>query len=262
MTRSLFVLAALVLGSAAATGQPQGMVTVRGGVYEPLYQTASGPVDVRVSTFYLDARPVTNAEYLAFVRANPDWRRSAVRPVFADEGYLRHWAGDYELGAALPNRPVVNVSWFAARAYAAWRGRRLPSTDEWEYAAMASETRPNGRSEAGYTRRLLAWYSRPTPPVLPAVGSTPRNYWGAHDLHGLVWEWTADFTSALVTSDSRNNRDANSRVFCAAGAVGASDFTDYVSFLRFGYRSGLEARYTVPNLGFRTALDGPTSRQS
>lgn len=257
-TRLLPLLAALVLSSAAATGQPRGMVTVRGGAYQPLYQTASGPADVYVPTFYLDATPVTNAEFLAFVRANPDWRRSAVKPLFADDGYLRHWAGDLDLGAARPDRPVVNVSWFAARAYASWAGRRLPSTDEWEYAASASETRPDGRREESYTRRLLSWYSRPTPSLLPAVGSTPRNYWGAYDLHGLVWEWVGDFTSALVTADSRSNRAANSRAFCAAGAVGAADFEDYAAFLRFGFRSGLEARYTVPNLGFRTALDGPS----
>jgi formylglycine-generating enzyme required for sulfatase activity len=256
MNRLLALIALLAL-PAVAQAQPDGMVLVRGGTYQPLYESATGPDDVAVDAFFLAETAVTNAEYLAFVRANPAWRRSAVKPIFADGGYLRHWTGDLDLGAALPEQPVVNVSWFAARAYAAWKGMRLPTTDEWEYAASASAVRPDGRSDPDYTRRLLLWYGRPTPNPMPAVGSTPPNYWGVRDLHGLVWEWVGDFTSALITADSRSNRDANSRRFCAAGAVGASDFEDYAAFLRFGFRGGLEAHYTVPNLGFRLAADAP-----
>ena len=252
----LLALATAAAASAAATpAPPAGMALVRAGTYRPLYQTATEAATVTVGAFYLSTTPVTNADFLAFVRANPSWRRSAVSPLFAEAGYLRHWAGDLALGAAPPRSPVVNVSWFAARAYAAWRGARLPTTDEWEYAASASASRPDGRREPDFRRRLLAWYSRPTPNPLPAVGRTPANYWGVRDLHGLVWEWTGDFTSALVTADSRTNRDANSRRFCAAGAVGASDFEDYAAFLRFGFRGGLQARYVVPNLGFRLARD-------
>ena len=154
--------------------------------------------------------------------------------------------------------PVVDVSWFAARAYAAWRGQRLPTTDEWECAAAASATRPDGRDDPDFTRRLLAWVSRPTPgPRCPPSGSSAPNYWGACDLHGLVWEWTADFTSALVTADSAATATPNSRCSAPPGAVGAADFEDYAAFLRFGFRGGLEARYTVPNLGFRLAARRP-----
>jgi formylglycine-generating enzyme required for sulfatase activity len=244
------------LAGAAHAAPPEGMALVRAGRYRPMYETATGTGTVRVEAFYLGRTAVTNAEYLAFVRARPEWRRSAVRPLLAEAGYLRHWAGDLTLGPAAPPRaPVVNVSWFAARAYAAWRGARLPTTDEWEYAASASATQRDGRRDPAFRRAMLAWYSRPAPSPLPAVGRGPANVWGVRDLHGLVWEWTADFTSALVTADSRSSRDANSGAFCAAGAVGASDFEDYAAFLRFGFRGGLEARYVVPNLGFRLARD-------
>ncbi len=231
------------------------MARVRGGTYRPLYQTATGESEVGVDDFLLAVRPVTNAEFLAFARANPRWRRSAVAPLFAEDGYLRQWAGDLDLGDAPPGAPVVNVSWFAARAYAAWAGARLPSTDEWEFAAAASATRPDGRADPDFARTILARYSRPTPNPLPDAGRGEPNVWGVRDLHGLVWEWTADFTSALVTADSRQSGDANSRLYCAAGAVGASDFEDYAAFLRYGFRGGLEARYAVPNLGFRLAAD-------
>ena len=257
MSTLLIVLAALAWPASgpASADSPRGMVHVEGGTFRPLYETASGPRSVAVASFWLDARPVTNRQFLAFVRANAEWRRSHVPALFAEDGYLRDWRSNLSFGDLDPDAPVVDVSWFAARAYARWRGRRLPTTDEWEYAASASATQRDGRSDPDYTRQLLAWVSRPRPEVLPAVGQGAPNVWGVYDLHGLVWEWTADFTSALVTADSRSNRDADRALFCSAGAVGAADFEDYAAFLRYGYRSGLGAHYAVPNLGFRTALD-------
>lgn len=261
MRRSLaFLLATMValLLSTAATAQPSGMVLVGGGTYTPLYRGFAGETEVRVDPFYLDVYPVTNAEYLAFVEANPEWRRSRVKRVFADDQYLRHWAGDLDLGGPeLAARPVVNVSWFAAQAYAAWKGQRLPSVAEWEYAAAAGHSRPDGDREPGFHRHILALYSRTPGRDLPPVGSTFENYWGVYDLHGLVWEWTLDFNSALVTGESRNDTDLDIQRFCGAASIGATDFKDYAAFIRHAFRSGLEASYTVANLGFRLAADAP-----
>ena len=80
MNRFLALTALLALGMGAALAQPDGMVLVRGGTYQPLYESATGPDEVAVESFFLGATAVTNAEYLAFVRANPEWRRSAVKP--------------------------------------------------------------------------------------------------------------------------------------------------------------------------------------
>ena len=149
----------------------------------------------------------------------------------------------------------MNVSWFAAEAYARWKGKRLPTTDEWEYAAKAGLRSRDGGREQGFMGRVLQLYSRRPGTGLGPVGSTFRNYWGVYDLHGLVWEWVHDFNTALVTGESRNNTDLDLKLFCGSGALGASEFRDYTAFLRFGFRSGLEARYAVPNLGFRLAAD-------
>src|SRR5690606_27760517 len=122
MNRLLALTALLALGAAAALAQPDGMVLVRGGAYQPLYESAGGQEEIPVESFFLGETAVTNAEYLAFVRENPQWRRSNVKPLFADDGYLRHWAGDLDLGSALPHRPVVYVSWFAVRPSAERKG--------------------------------------------------------------------------------------------------------------------------------------------
>ena len=237
------------------------MILIPAGIYTPLYNNKGDSGRVEVSAFYIDTYPVTNAEYLAFVTANPKWRRSQVKRLFADETYLHHWAGDLDLGRdneTLGKSPVTNVSWFAARAYASWKGKRLPTQAEWEYVASASTTRPYGAEDPGFNAFILEWYGRPSPDTLPLVGEGAANYWGVHDLHGLIWEWVEDFNSALITGESRADTGLERKLYCGSGSVGSSDVSDYASFMRYAFRSSLKASYTVPNLGFRCAKDGAT----
>jgi formylglycine-generating enzyme required for sulfatase activity len=246
-----------------AVPAPEGMLYIPAGSYAPLYASPADTGGTPVAPFFLDAYAVTNADYLAFVEANPSWQRSKAKRLFVDDGYLKNWQGDLDFGPdSMANRPVVNVSWFAAAAYAKWMGKRLPTTAEWELAAAASATRPDGRTDPAYRQHILHWYSERAPSVLPPVGSTFRNYWGAYDLHGLVWEWVLDYNTSLVTGESRNDSDLDLKLFCGTGSVGASNFDDYAAFIRFAFRSGLEAAYTVSNLGFRLAQDAPTRSPS
>lgn len=265
----LGIAAAIVAASpwcvsrAEAGNEVEGMVRVPAGDWLPLF--AKSEETQRVEEFLLDEFPVTNAEFLEFVRANPRWRRSRVPKIFADAHYLGHWAGDLELGDSsrvLPDGPVTYVSWFAARAYAEWRGKRLPTLGEWELAAAASETMARGKDDPEHYRRILEWYGRPTRFPLPAVTAAPRNFFGVRGLHALVWEWVEDFNTALVTGESRADAGLERDLFCGAGAAGASDFRDYAAFMRYAFRSSLSATYAVPNLGFRCALDLPAASVS
>lgn len=236
------------------------MVVIPTGEFAPVIRTKDEPERVAVAAFLLDERPVTNAEFLAFVRANPRWRRSRVSPLFADAGYLSHWAGDLELGpAAGPDEPVVRVSWFAVRAFAKAHGKRLPTTAEWERAAAAGFSSPDGASEPGFAAGILAWLARPTPERFAAAGAGRPNVFGARDLHGLVWEWVEDFATAMTTGESRADAGLERNLFCGAGAASARDVRDYPAFMRAGLRSSLRATYTVPNVGFRCARDLPAT---
>jgi formylglycine-generating enzyme required for sulfatase activity len=260
--RLAFLFAAVALAPcparAAADFPPADMVLIPAGVYSPLLRTKDEPARVDVPAFLLDTRPVTNAEFLAFVRAHPQWRRSRVSPLFADRGYLGHWTGDLELGPGAPaDAPVVRLSWFAARAFAKAAGKRLPTTAEWERAAAAGFSLPDGATEPGFSAYVLGWLSRPTPAVFPAAGSGRPNIHGARDLHGLVWEWVDDFNTAMTTGESRADSGLERYLFCGAGAASARDVTDYAAFMRAGLRSSLRANYAVPNLGFRCARTLP-----
>ena len=234
----------------------QKSVLIPAGDYAPLIRSKDEAERVTVPAFWLDTRPVTNAEFLEFVRAHPQWRRSAVSPLFADTQYLSHWAGDLELGSTAPaNAPVVRVSWFAARAFARAQGKRLPTTAEWERAAAAGFNTANGATEPGFAAGVLAWFARPSPATLPDAGAGRPNFYGARDLFGLVWEWVDDFNTAMVTGESRADTGLERDLFCGSGAAGSRDPSDYAGFMRAGFRSSLRANYAVPNLGFRCAAD-------
>lgn len=256
---ALFVLTGFfTFGEGAPGAAPAGMATIPAGVHKPLFFGPTDPKEIPIRAFHLDLLPVTNGEFLEFVRTHPKWRRSQVKRLFADESYLAHWAGDLNLGpdaSAISRQPVTRVSWFAAKAFAQWKGKRLLTTAEWEYAAAAGATRPDGEKDPQFRRDVLRWYTSPTPEALPPVGSRPANFWGVRDLHGLVWEWVADFSTALVTGDARGDTGLERKLFCGGGADGAKDRGDYPAYMRFGFRSSLKAGYTVHNLGFRCAKD-------
>ncbi len=249
------VLAALVIGaSAAMADEPPGMQRIPGGPYAPFFPVRGEAVQ-QLAPFWLDALPVTNGEFLEFVRATPRWRRSQISKLFADDSYLSHWAGDLELGAgAPPDRPVTFVSWFAASAYCRSAGKRLPSEAEWELAAAPPRESPEARAEN--QRRILAFYSRPRGP-LPRAGSTPANLFGVRDLHGVIWEWVDDFNASLAAPDNRQDRDRETERYCGGGTTGAADAGDYATFMRLALRGSLEASYAIHHLGFRCARNAP-----
>lgn len=240
--------------SPTAAPSPKGMVLVKGGEYRPLYMSKDSPIQ-SVEDFYLDKYPVTNRQYQQFVKSNPAWAKQQAPKVFVEKQYLQHWQSDEKYPEELANSPVTNVSWFAADAYCQAQGKRLPRVGEWELAALASETQADGSVEKDYKQKILMWYSRPSQKQLAAVGQNEPNYWGVHDMHGLIWEWTEDFNSALVTGESRGDSTIDTKLFCAGGASGAVDPGDYAAFMRYGFRSSLEAKYALPNLGFRCAQD-------
>jgi sulfatase modifying factor 1 len=221
------------------------MALIPSGYYVPLFKGDSFKKE-KVEKFYLDVYPVTNAEFLEFVKENPKWQKSNVKKIFADVSYLRNWKSDLELGEkANPASPVTYVSWFAAKAYAEWKGKRLPTVAEWEYVASAEKD----------VKKILDWYSKISATKIPRVGSTEKNSLGVYDMYGLIWEWTYDFNTALVTGESRGDGNLERNLFCGSGSSNSRDVDDYPAFMRYGYRSSLKANYTTHNLGFRCAKD-------
>jgi formylglycine-generating enzyme required for sulfatase activity len=252
--------AGVMRAATPASRVARGMAVVPAGRYRPLYAPV-GSAPVRVRAFALDRTPVTRGRFLAFVSTHPEWRAGSVPRERADAGYLADWTGPLDAGRGDElRRPVTSVSWFAARAYCAASGRRLPTLDEWELAALASPVRRDASGDPAHRRRLAALYAARRPGAPGVVGRDAADVHGVHDLHGLVWELTLDFNPGVVAAAARTGGGRHPhahRLSCASAAIGAADPTDYPAFARSANRAGLTARSTVGGTGFRCAADLP-----
>ena len=158
---------------------------------------------VYLEAFYIDKYPVTNNQYKTFIDANPQWHKHHIQKGYHNGNYLRHWKGNtYPNGEA--DHPVVNVSWYAAMAYAEWMEKRLPTEAEWERAArggVEGKKYPWGDTIAP----TLANYDWNVGEITP-VGNYPENGYGLHDVCGNVWEWCFDVYDAdFYISAARQN---------------------------------------------------------
>ena len=158
------------------------MVTVPAGTF-PMGADLAPPGDesplhmVTLPAFLIYRYEVTNADY-----------RKCVQAGLCDEPQdLRFYAD-----ADAADHPVVFVTWYDADAYCSWLDERLPTEAEWEKAARGTDGRD------------YPWGSEPSPDRLNAglrfegtlaVGSFPAGAspYGALDMAGNVWEWTADW---------------------------------------------------------------------
>ncbi|PWA08562.1 formylglycine-generating enzyme family protein [Flavobacterium laiguense] len=244
----------LLVLSTVLTAQNTQSVAIKKGAYVPLYGTTDKkPVEVKA--FNMDVFPITNAQFVVFLKKYPQYSRSNIKGLFAEKSYLSQWKSDYDYGTTnLSNAPVTNVSWFVAKKYCECQGKRLPSMDEWEYVAMADEKRIDARTKEEFNKYILSWYEKPKTYTNP-VGKTFKNYWGVYDMHGLVWEWTSDFNSIFLSGESRKDKDTDKNLFCGSGSINASDLMNYAAFMRYGFRASLKANYATKNLGFRCAKD-------
>jgi sulfatase modifying factor 1 len=194
---------------------------------------------VRLSTYFIDTKAVTNAQFASFVKATgyvTDAERDGVSAVFhlavdaAPADILRgaagvpwwlavrgadwrHPAGPRSSIGALQNHPVVHVSWRDANAYCHWAGKRLPTEAEWEYAARGGLDRaryPWGDELThGGRWRCNIWQGEfPQRNTLddgylttaPATAFQPNGF-GLHNTVGNVWEWCRDAFRATEYDD-------------------------------------------------------------
>ncbi|MEQ1763280.1 MAG: SUMF1/EgtB/PvdO family nonheme iron enzyme [Pyrinomonadaceae bacterium] len=167
-----------VLSEPARPIAPTGMVYVPGGDFlmgSDEGDTISKPPHfVTIAPFFMDVTEVTNQKYAEFLSATGQ----VAPPSWKDGVYPE----------AEANFPVTGITWYEAAEYAAWKGKRLPTEAEWEFAARGTEGRtypwgddwdPDLANTDGQLKGL-----RP-------VGQGGTSPFGIYDMSGNAWEWTA-----------------------------------------------------------------------
>jgi sulfatase modifying factor 1 len=196
---AVLVLAVLPLGSLTATPpaqelDPVPMITIPAGAFLMGTPEGQGREDewpqrsVYLDAFMIDQVEVTNERYMRFVKATG--HRTPPNP---------YGTGPLQSIQGIEHLPVVQTTWYDAKTYCGWAGKRLPTEAEWEKAARGTDGRlypwgndPPTAKRANFDRE---WEDEQT---LHAVGTLPGgdSPYGVKDMAGNAREWVADWYEA------------------------------------------------------------------
>ncbi|MEP6707051.1 MAG: formylglycine-generating enzyme family protein [Pyrinomonadaceae bacterium] len=234
---SVIVFMLTCIGSVAAFAQAAGTIRKNPNGMEFAYIPAgsfqmgdsnNGPIHaVTISQgFYLGKTEVTQAQWVAVMGRNPS-----------------HFKGG--------NLPVEMVSWVDVQGFIRKlnaRGNwtyRLPTEAEWEYAARAGTT-----GDYAGNVNSMAWFDANSGSKTHTVATKEPNAWGLYDMHGNVWEWTADWFGEYASGSVTDPKGAvtGSRRVQRSGCFHLFDF-----FSGSAYRNGVDPSARSNDLGFRIA---------
>ena len=152
---------------------------------------------VLVEAFEIDKFEVTNAEFDQFVKET-GYETDAEK-----NGDPNLWRAYFTEEKA--EYPVVKVSWNDASAYCPWAGKRLPTEAEWEKAARGTDEVVYPWGDTWDVAKVNSKDSGFRGPV--TVGSFPdgASPYGAMDMAGNVWEWTADWYQGYPQTQFTSN---------------------------------------------------------
>jgi formylglycine-generating enzyme required for sulfatase activity len=209
------------------------------GLQKPLYLDEHPQRTVSLPAFYMDRYEATNADYSRFVQAV---RYRAPH----------HWEGG-NIPAGQERYPVTQVSWYDAREYCQWQGKRLPSEAEWEKTARGTNGREFPWGDTFNPTRANVGMEG-TPRLMP-VGSFKESQspYGAADLAGNVWEWVEDWYRAYPEGDYQSDFFGSKYKVLRGGSYGGSGHYHLPVFYRGAFRTFADPALTFPDVGVRCA---------
>ncbi len=243
---------------------------------------------VKVASFYLSKYEVTNVEFVEFlnsikveVRNNEDvfYRGKQIYDLICD-GFCSNWQheiyledGRFKLRPGSEQFPVVLVSWYGAVTYAKWLAQRtgkpyrLPTEEEWEYAAGGGKlhqkwagTKSGGRALSKFANLCDAFcavknwrnhtlndgYAYTAP-----VGSFKPNKFGLYDMTGNVHEWCSNRYYPSYDLSTVSQADRNDEVYVFRGGSWINSIASSTTTARYS----AEPNYCTTVVGFRLARD-------
>ena len=205
-------------------------------------------IPVHLDAFYMDVTEVTVGQFKKFLKSSG---YKPTDPIPWPKLYITSPTGDH---------PMIYVNWFVATAYCEWAGKRLPTLEEWDFAArggLVDKKFPWGDDEsvaedyANYNVNSVQKGRDKWDRCAP-VGSFKPNGYGLYDMAGNVWEWCADWYPSLRLANTRDQRDRVIR----GGSWESYTWQLSVAGRGHGYPGG-----GVSNRGFRCVTEFPAAKQ-
>jgi ergothioneine biosynthesis protein EgtB len=254
---------------------PGGLITIGYGGVDFAFDNEKPEHQVFVPDFAIDKAPVTNGEYLEFIKSGgyhdfrwwfsegwetvkrEQWQSPLYWEFHDDQWFIRDFGGLQPVKSRL-NDVVCHVSFFEASAFAKWKGKRLPTEAEWEKAACydaRNERQAFPWGSNGPTKQNSNLFENGHWSVTP-VGAYPEgaNSFGCEQLIGDVWEWT---TSDYVPYPGFKSEfdEYNDKWFVNQKVLRGGSFATPQIHLRSTYRNFFHAHERWMTSGFRCAKD-------
>jgi formylglycine-generating enzyme required for sulfatase activity len=235
------------------------MVRIPAGVF--LMGSDDGPQDerpqhkVNLAQFLIDRNQVTNNQFAQFLNAvgAHGSRGEKYYDVDDNDARIHRRDGQWVADNGHANRPVVETSWFGARAYCAWAGKRLPTEAEWEKAARGTKGRkyPWGNEQPDGSRAHFnsGWND------FRQVGSFPKGAspYGALDMAGNGWEWVTSAYKPYPYDPFDGREDLTQDQVRGTRGGGQDSKAEELTVTQRGRHVSRNPRGGHHNIGFRCA---------
>ncbi|MDF2549893.1 MAG: hypothetical protein K0S07_960 [Chlamydiales bacterium] len=251
--------------SASPFSRERGSLTPKGMVYLPKSDFLVGSADCgddaspqhlcQTEGFYIDRHLVTIAQFQQFV-SETGYQTLAEKeggaPLWVD-GLWRFTPGlswKNPQGRALPGdmqrHPVTQVAYVDCLAYVAWAEKRLPTEEEWEYAARGGQKESAYPTGDSLSASQANFSSDSTSPVM----AYQANGFGLYDMAGNVWEWTSSLYEAYPGHQKNNPHFGNGYQVVRGGC-----WLYDASACRASLRNACDPVHCYPTVGFRCVAD-------
>jgi len=211
------------------------------GTVKPLYVDEHPLHRVMVGAFWIDKYELNHLHYKQFVEA------TASRPP-------RSWPeGQFPLPYA--HYPVTYVSWYEAKRFCEWAGKRLPTEAEWEKAARGTDGRRFPWGNEFDPSKANTGESDPRELAPGGSFETGKSPYGVYDMVGNVWEWVDNWYNPYPGSTYQSDAFGEKNKVLKGGSWGGTGHYALPIFYRIPYRLFAPPEDAYPDGGFRCAKD-------
>jgi len=209
---------------------------------------------VTLSDFNIGKWEVTNAQYGEFLNANGNKEGAGGSWIYLAHSKIEKRGNRFSSKPGYENHPVVSVSWEGATEFAKWKGARLPTEAEWEYAAKGGTLTHGYIYSGGNQIDEVAWYRDNEEGKTHPVGQKKPNELGLYDMSGHVWEWCSDWydEAYYVSGPSQNPQGPD---FGTAKVLRGGELEFDESYCRVDTRYNISPHARNTRIGFRLAKD-------